>query len=168
MHTDGTAVSARDYSGKGSSELFLAGFVSKMPNVYGGAVEKLPELPKWVHVDLWVGVGCGCEKRIMSNAKGTKETRRGWSLHEGEVAGVPTPCPLQGGDQKKSGGGTVNHGETRLTTANDVLNFLGMENRTTIYGGVGEAVGVVQWGLTGLGVRGSVARTLAQRRNLLP
>ena len=62
----------------------------------------------------------------------------------------------------------VNHGETRLTIANDVLDFLGLENRTTIYGGVGDAGGVVQWGLTGLRVRGSVARTLAQRRNHIP
>ena len=64
--TDGIAVSARGYSGKGSSELFLAGFGSRTVNVYGRFGEKLPNLPefaKWVHGDLGVGVGCGCEKR---------------------------------------------------------------------------------------------------------
>jgi hypothetical protein len=36
------AVSARGYSGKGSAQLFLAGFSSRTVNVYGGPVEKLP------------------------------------------------------------------------------------------------------------------------------
>ena len=59
-------------------------------------------------------------------------------------------------------------GEGRLRSANDVLNFLGVENGATIYGGVGEGDEVaegVQCCLTGCGVRGSVARTLGQRRN---
>ena len=73
-----------------------------------------------------------------------------------------------GSGEREGGGGVVNSRETRLRTANDVLDFLGVENGTTIYGGFGEGDEVaegVQCCLTGFGLRVSVARTLAQRRN---
>ena len=92
----------------------------------------------------------GYVNRDVSNTKGTKQTR---SRDEGERSAFAEALARRG-RQNAAGGrgrlsalvslsgvgsvGCVNHGETRLRTANDVLDFLGVENGTTIYGGFRE------------------------------